>query len=1514
MKKVLPFLTVLLFLSATLFAQRYAYDDNWDKPGFNLKQASPQSVEINYSVTEFTLLDKEISGEAMKEIALPGQFLPNDEGAPNLPGRGKYIAVPEGATPVLRIIDMRTETYRNVNVAPAPRIPKTTEKGPLQYNKDQRIYSSNTFFPAEPVRLSEKTEIRGVDAVILGVTPFQYNPVTKELKVLRDIKVEVTFEGGTGFFGEDRLRSRFWDPIMSDRFINAASLPEIDYNERLQNSTRDNGCEYLIIVPNEPVFAQWADSIKKFRTMQGIETMIVTTGEIGANTTMAIETYINEVYNTWDPVPSAVLLMADHGSGQSAIMSPTWDDYCVSDHIYADVDGDDEEEFVFARMTAQNEEHLETMVRKAIDYESNPPINPGFYNNPITALGWQTERWFQICSETVGGYFKHVHGKEPVRINAIYGGNPSVDPWSTATNTATVLNVFGPNGLGYIPATPGELGGWTGGTATDVNNAINSGAFILQHRDHGWEYGWGEPDYDNDDIDGLTNEDLCFVFSINCLTGKYDMGGECFTEKFHRYTYNGQPSGALGLLAASEVSYSFVNDTYVWGVFDNMFPDFLPDHQTEPPSRGALPAFGNTAGKIFLKESNWPFNTNNKEVTYNLFHHHGDAFTRLYTEVPQELSVYHESVMLAGLDFFNIKADEGAMIALSVDGELIAISEGTGSPEDVAIPAQLPGALVDVVITKQNYFRYHARVDVIPPSGPYIVQNAYEVNDGSGNGNGQLDYGETVTLSLTLKNVGSEDATNVTAEITTDDDLVTLHNTTATFGNIPSNTTATAEDQLSFEVSGLVPNGHDIVFNIEATDGDTSWTSIATVQAHAPVLEYVSVEISDAGGNNNGRLDPGETADIMVSLINKGSSDAYDVYGIIHIADQFVTVEADSANQGTIGQNETVQLAFTVTPSVISPPGYNAAFSTDFWGIYGIHADGAFELTIGQFPVLILDLDKNVNSGPGMKTAMDEWGVACEYKTEFPEDLLNYHSIFLCLGTYNQNYVLLEEEGNELKDYLEAGGNLYMEGGDTWYYDQQYDPTPLHPMFNITGLNDGDPDLYLIKGQVGTFTDGMNYIFTGDNNYVDRIEPVEPAFSIFKNSSPSYDAAVAYDQGSYKTIGSVFEFNGLVDNTLNSKKDLIKKYLDFFGLSPITQKPDMPLGPDTFCGGGEPADYETSEISGAIHYVWQVEPYEAGTVIGYDREVQIQWNPEFQGDAKLFVCGMNQAGLGPVSDTLDVFVKELPTATCTLTTDEICIGESSGLDITLTGTSPWTMYIHVGGNTLEHTVNKPVVPTMNIDPSQTISITIDSVIDGNGCMGYGFETITLTVHQLPGKPDMPQGETNIDTYVSTTFDYTIPEATNCDAYEWMLDPPSAGNLMLPRDQTCTIEWNGSYSGQATLKVKGMNDCGEGEFSSELVVNVGSSFGVGELEDDFNASIYPNPNDGTFVVELKSVVKEHVNLRVVNAYGNTVYQQENIDISGENRIEMNMGEFSEGVYFLIIDNESMRSYKKIVINR
>ncbi len=729
MRKFTFFLVMLLSASLTTLAQQFNYPDISGKPGFNLVDSKPSAIRVGYAVPSFTLEDQVVQGEAMKYINLQGTFLFNDEGMPNLPGKGKYIAIPQGSTPKFRIVSQQTETIRNVDIVPAPRIPLDNDNRPVEYAKNMQVYSKNALYPASPVSISEVAQIRGVDAVILGVTPFQYNPVTKDLIVYKDLQVELTFEGGNGRFGDDAFRSTWWDGILQDNLLNYASLPVVDYNARLQSFGKGpltDECEYIILTPTGPDFLAWADTIRKFRTEQGIITKIFTVDEAGGNNVTAIENFIDNAYNTWTIKPVACLILGDYGTDETKnIIShlythpASYPNY-ASDNKYADVTGDEMPDVVFSRITANDATQLQVMVTKFLSYERNPPTNPRFYDKPITALGWQTERWFQLCSEVVGGYFSQVQGKHPRRINKVYQGTPGTI-WSSASNTTTLVNYFGPNGLNYIPESPATLGGWDGGTATNINQAIDSGAFMLQHRDHGEYIGWGEPAYKNYNIDALTNTDLTFVFSINCQTGAYQRSSECFGEHFHRYVKNGHNSGALGLVCPSEVSYSFVNDTFVWGMYDNMWPDFMPAEGTNPVSRGVLPAFGNAAGKYFLKQSSWPYNSGDKLVTYRLFHMFGDAFQVLYTEIPQPLAVTHEPEINYGETTFTIQTNDSAFIALTLGDQILSTGYGSANgPVTMMIPVIPIGSQVKITITKHNFYRYN---DIVPVTSQALMAN-----------------------------------------------------------------------------------------------------------------------------------------------------------------------------------------------------------------------------------------------------------------------------------------------------------------------------------------------------------------------------------------------------------------------------------------------------------------------------------------------------------------------------------------------------------------------------------------------------------------------------------------------------------------------------------------------------------------------------------------------------------------------------------------------------------------------
>jgi len=838
---------LIVFWGGGSAAQNINYFDSSDKPGFTIQKENISGITIRYSVNEFQFDKIKIDGREMVNVQLPGHFLPNNKGAPNLPGAGRYIAVPQEAIVSYSIISEKIKTYRNIELAPAPKIPKETEDGPLEYTFDSTIYKRNAFYPEEPVIISSPQKIRGVDVVIIGVTPFQYNPVTKELIVYHDLKIDVNFEGGSGRAGDDRLRNQWWDPVLKNMVLNHKSLPAIDYSQRI--GSRTSGYDYIIVTPDDPSFLSWADSLRIFRIEQGISTKITTLTEIGGNDEDLIEDYIDNAYNNWSNPPVAILLLGDYGTSGNTIVSPVWNNYCISDNIYADVDGDDLPDIYLARITAQDETDLANMIGKILSYERQPPTDANFYQYPVVAGGWQTERWFTLNTEVIHGFWENEMGKDPVREYAIYSGTPG-SVWSTNPNTQTVVDYFGPGGLEYIPGDPSYLTDW-GGNASRINNDLNNGAFMIVHRDHGLELGWGEPYYRNSSLALLNNDYLPFVFSLNCLTGKFNYSNECFTEAFHR-----MEKGALGVTAASEISYSFVNDVYAWGMWDNMWSEFDPGYGITNPYDDILPCIANVYGKYYLAPSSWPYNPEHKVYTYHLFHHHGDAFSTVYSEVPDDLTIACIDSLLVGSTFFTVTADLYSTISLTCDTNILGVATGTGSPVQIVIPGLLPPDTMIVTVTKQNYFRYQKKIPVVPPDGPFVVYHSDSVNDVSQSfPNGELDYGESVLLTLGLKNYGNEAANNINAVLRTNDPYITIEDSTGSYGNMVPDALVSKVDEFAFSVSDYVPDGHIINFEVDAVADNrtTNWISNFSKQANAPkysqspdTLVYGGVLVGDS--------------------------------------------------------------------------------------------------------------------------------------------------------------------------------------------------------------------------------------------------------------------------------------------------------------------------------------------------------------------------------------------------------------------------------------------------------------------------------------------------------------------------------------------------------------------------------------------------------------------------------------------------------------------------------------------
>ena len=1260
------FFATLVISSATLYAQdRYAFNDKAD--GFSLSSRSNNTLTILHNVSGITIETTNRDGVEGQFITLSGIHIANDAGAPDLPSGSTFVAIPNGAKASVKMVNAKTKTLKDIDLIPAPQPQLENDNSPAIYRKDMNIYGRDAFYPATPYQISEVMTVRGMEMVQVGVMPFQYNPVTKELVVYENLELEITLEGGDGTYGDLRYRSPEWDQILSDLLLNRDVLQEVDYGERLRKhyENRETGCEYIIITPDNEEFVQLADSIKRFRTLQGIPTEIYTVSQCGGNNSQAIRNFIRDAYNDWDMPPTAVLILGDHNTDPTkGVVSVTMNNHpggsdynpYISDHSYSVMGNNHMPEIILGRITGRNYDELYHMIKKDLDYERTPPTDPDFYDHPITAMGFQLERWFQLCSEVVNGFWEHALGKHPVRLNAIYQGNPG-SQWSSAQRTNTIVNYFGPDGCGYIPRTMSHLTDWSA-TGAKVNQAINSGAFIIQHRDHGNEEVWGEPSYTIGNIKNLNNEHLVYVMSNNCLTGRFNYNGPdgCFAEVFHRHQH-----GALGLIAATEVSYSFVNDVYVWGAYDNMWPEFMPSYGTEHPTNFLLPAFGNAAGKYFLRQSSWTDNEV-KEITYYLFHQHGDTFMNLYSEVPRNVEVEMLPVLTAGSGSYEIKTEEGATIALTANGQIIGFGYGTGDVQQITVSPQLPGTMVKLTITKQNCYRYEHNISVIPSEGPYLIFDGFTVNDANGNGNQSIDYNEDCQLNVTLRNVGSSAIDNITATLTCQDPAIQILQNTSQYNHINALETSLNENAFAVHFSDAIEDGKSIRFFLSMEGNDYQFNDSIDIVVNAPKFAFTSLTLSDEAGNPIDRLSKGASAWMSFELANTGHSQSAEAASNLQIMAPFLDIEANPFFVPEMEAGTTYNNTFKVTVLDNAPEG----------GIlhYAIKAESGYYQTIMESEIPLgytmedfedeqLNPNLTWNTGNGNKawTIIEDEnapGGHCLKSPVLEDNKTSY--VYIGVNTNVDDKISFyhrtsTENGDKLV-FMINSETVQTWGGQTDWTRSEFDlkagQNTLRFGFKKNAQNSGGDDC-VMSDQICLPPMAELILYAGDDEDVCASTSYIPNSYVYHQQSIQWssDGDGSFDDNTLihptYTFGendltagevvlhltAVSELNGIqaVDKvTLTLKEDL------------TNMTPGAPVG-DTVIDLSQTQQSVYQTINPKPYNVnWAIEPEQAGTLHEDGNQTTITWNSDFRGIATLSYVLDNGCGTSEPSTVTSIRV------------------------------------------------------------------------------------------------------------------------------------------------------------------------------------------------------------------------------------------------------------------------------------
>ena len=762
MKRIFVFFYTI-FAFSLLNAQE-AYRFRTDAPqGFSIESSTTTGLSLHYSVNEILVSDYDNDGTIGQEIIMKGCFGSFAEGLPNLPFENRYIAIPQGATVSLSVKENHCQTIRNVDLLPAAEVMLNNADGRPKIQKDMSVYGKDATFPSENVAITQHTQIRSLDVVMLNVTPFRYNPVQKTLEVIYDMDIEVRFEDGNGQFGDARYRNPAWDGILHDLVINDDMLTESDYHERLNEAiqNREEGCEYLIITLDNPTFKDWADTLKQFRTKQGILTKVVTTADCGGNEPENIRNYIRNAYESWAIPPAAVLLFGgNHVTNSNFGLKPyiyrspvSWNQTYryPTDNPFSDMNGDSIPDIALSRMTVLNANECQTQVAKLIEYELNPPTDAHYYDHPIVNSGYQNTKWFAITAQITNNFFRDRLGKHPSNIYMKYyledhDPTPPDSIWSIAQNTNVVLDYFGPNGTQYIPLSIGYLDDWIDmENKLPFQNAVNEGGFLAFYRDHSNPDWWCCSNIRINDIPSFHNEKPTFLFSIGCSTNSFWNNWSydgCVAELFLQANV-----GAIGSLGANTVTYSQYNDLTTWGMFDYFWPNYMPTLGSETDPEFSYPSYALVAGKLFLRQQYFlPYSLDNVKIdkTLNLFSYLGETYLNLYTEVPQPIAIDAPTELTEHQEQYTFTAEVGATVCLSNGNGIMDVKRATGEPQSIDLTPFDIGEHLTLTATKKNRFRFEQDVTVVDYStrdGHIIDFNLYP---NPTDGKAKLVVGETM--------------------------------------------------------------------------------------------------------------------------------------------------------------------------------------------------------------------------------------------------------------------------------------------------------------------------------------------------------------------------------------------------------------------------------------------------------------------------------------------------------------------------------------------------------------------------------------------------------------------------------------------------------------------------------------------------------------------------------------------------------------------------------------------------
>jgi len=224
------------------------------------------------------------------------------------------------------------------------------------------------------------------------------------------------------------------------------------------------------------------------------------------------------------------------------------------------------------------------------------------------------------------------------------------------------------------------------------------------------------------------------------------------------------------------------------------------------------------------------------------------------------------------------------------------------------------------------------------------------------------------------------------------------------------------------------------------------------------------------------------------------------------------------------------------------------------------------------------------------------------------------------------------------------------------------------------------------------------------------------------------------------------------------------------------------------------------------------------------------------------------------------------------------------------------------------------VEIVNEDGTNSIEVnfTLDAVsgaitvVAANDCgVGEVSNEFLVTVNDMPAAAGEIAGQTLINAG-GEALDYMIDEVQGAESYNWVLDP--TWTLVSGQGTNQIQIMFESDAADGTLAVSAENMCGVGEESTLDIdlVHVGiNSAGQESLK------IYPNPTKGNLKIDFGKELGANISISIINLLGMNVLQLDNVS---QKQIELNLSDFSPGIYLMHVQAGNKILTKRIILDK